>query len=186
LLFEARSSPFRHIIFASLLSEQTADRLLSTLEKISWERKTSSFYRFSVPTRQAVRTELLAYISADTRLIEHRSQFEELFACRLGSNLSIEIHKYCDGDGIGAHTDFGTPEVRFVLNLNRGWKVEDGRVWIIAADSTLRNHPVYLPSLNNTGFAFSSGVDSYHALSRSNGGVTFGVTLRIPRLAATA
>jgi Rps23 Pro-64 3,4-dihydroxylase Tpa1-like proline 4-hydroxylase len=107
--------------------------------------------------------------------------FEETFRCSLGSNYQLEVQRYGAGDGIGAHTDLGTPEIRMVLNLNRGWTPNDGGIWVLASDSALKKQTYYLPSLSNTGFAFATHDSSFHSLSVYRGSEAFVLVLRIPR-----
>jgi hypothetical protein len=181
LLSDFRELPFPHLVFASFLSKDVENHLLDVLESASWERRSASFYRFDVPGNAGVRKDLLRVIEDDVQLYEKRSLFEESFNCRLATESLLEVHRYNNGDGIGAHTDFRTPELRCILSLNRGWRMEDGGIWVIAADSSLRDNKTYLPSISNTGFAFCTGPTSYHALSRHSTASMFGVTIRIPR-----
>ena len=101
--------------------------MLDVLENTFWERRSASFYRFDALADTEVRRELLRLIEDDVQLHEKRSLFEDLFKCHLGSQPQVEVHRYSDGDGIGAHTDFCTPEVRWdtILIADGAWNTEE-------------------------------------------------------------
>jgi hypothetical protein len=177
-----RSIPFPHIVIASVFSDEMIRRILETLESAHWESRSSDFYRFEVPDDSRLdRENLLRSVMGAIPFHETLGEFERAFTCRLHDDVRLEIHRYGEGSGIGPHTDFGSREVRWVMNINREWNIESGRVWILSADSTLRNRVSYLPAISNTGFVFPSRDDSYHALSTCLGSVTYGLTFRLSR-----
>lgn len=176
-----RENPYKHGVLVSFFPERIEGNLLDLFESISWERRQSDFYRFDVPSTEDAREQVLRMISQGAELLVKRSVFEQMFGCYLGSTIRLEIHRYTQGCGIGPHTDAGSPEVRCVVNLNRDWNRGDGGIWILSTDSALR-HPVYLPSMSNTGFVFATSVRTYHALSASAGGIAYGLTIRLPRI----
>lgn len=177
-----RDDPFRHRVVSSVLDESLESSLLTTLETIEWETRFTDFYRFSIPRDDGVRHTVLAQILEDLQLEQDLDALEELFGCRLTLDAQLEIQRYEPGSGIGAHTDLGTPEVRYVINLNRSWKKEDGGIWILAQDSTLERQAKYLPSFSNTGFFFCTGKASFHAISQYFGRQMFVLVIRIPRI----
>jgi hypothetical protein len=180
-----RSSPFPHQLIAPIFENRVEGVLLDLLDSFEWERRETGFYRFDIPTLAQDRARTRDVVSGSKLLNERRSEFERVFDCRLSQSFRLEIHRYVDGCGIGPHTDAGTPEVRFVMNLNRAWKPEDGGVWILSSDLVFRRDCCsYLPSLSNTGFVFSTSKASYHALSTYSAGTIYGLTLRLPRSAA--
>jgi hypothetical protein len=177
----ARSEPFPHGVAASIFADGTEQHVLEILESVPWEDRRSEFYRFKVPSDDLFNREHLDCLIKDAVPLEQMLEFfERTFECRLLSNVRLEIHRYDHGAGIGPHTDFGSNEVRCVISVNSGWRMENGGVWILAGDSTLRSRPSYLPSLNNTAFAFSVRKDSYHALSTCFD-TTYGLTFRFAR-----
>lgn len=178
---EERHAPFLHAIFANALRLAAADEFLKLLEQSNWEERTGPFYKFAVPTDEALRVDVERRIKCELPFDRLRARFEQIFDCRLREGFRVELHRYGEGDGIGPHTDFGTPEIRMVLHVNRNWCKENGGVWVLAGDSALQDLPSYLPSLSNTGFAFSTGMCSFHALSRCSSCVLYGIVVRMPR-----
>ena len=175
-------APYRHLVFASLVSDVVEQDLLKTLENAAWVSRAASFYRFDVIEDSNIRLALLRMIVDDAGLRNRRPEFEDIFECRLSNDFKLESHRYGNGAGIGAHTDALTPEVRCVLSLNRGWNASKGGIWVLASDSALQVNPTYLPSLSNTGFIFATAANSFHALSVCNDAAFFGLTIRIPRV----
>ena len=174
--------PFLHLAFAALIPDRTEVELLDRLEAATWVKRAASFYRFSVPQDDGLRSSLLDAILDQSDLRDRRRELEHIFECRLGDDFRLEVHRYEKGDGIGAHTDFLSPEVRCVLSLNREWDSRHGGVWVLASGSALQDSPVYIPSLSGTGFIFGTAINSFHALSVYSGNELFGLTIRIPRL----
>ena len=92
--------------------------------------------------------------------------------------LTIDLHKYNEGSGIGAHTDRGVSELRFVLNLNRDWELAHGGVWILSSASHLSIKTRYLAPIHNTGFGFRPGNKTFHALSERFVGSSYALVFR--------
>lgn len=174
-----RTRPFNHLVIAPFLSDAKEMAVISELQKTEWQPRASTFYRFSVPRADSLDTrlrEMLRPICTDIRLL-----LEDSFGCNLAMPTHSEIHRYGTGDGIGPHTDAKIPEVRCILNLNAGWSVSDGGIWIFATNSALAGDRSQLPSINNSAFAFSTGPTTFHALSIRRASVGYAVTIRFPR-----
>jgi hypothetical protein len=90
----------------------------------------------------------------------------------------IEIHRYCAASGIGSHTDADAREIRFVTSLTNAWHADEGGVWIVAGDPSLRRGRRLIPPVHNTGFAFSTSPHSFHALSIRSRSCAYALTLR--------
>ncbi len=113
---------------------------------------------------------------------ERRRLLEQIFECGLGGDLVLELHKYSAGDGIAPHTDRQFPDVRLVLNVNRRWQMEEGGIWMLSSHANLKPFTTYLPASSNTGFAFSAGANTFHALARYVGEGMYCLVFRVPRL----
>jgi hypothetical protein len=173
-----RQFPFPHLLIAPVLPDEIEDKCISMLESLEWERRSSEFYRFSVPRDRSEYDRLLQLLSGSGFLAEARITFERGFGSNLDDRIYLEVHRYEQGCGIGPHTDALTLEIRCIVNLNRSWRVESGGIWIIAADSALQLQRSYLPSTSNTGFAFPTSSTSYHALTTCRAGLSYGLTVR--------
>jgi hypothetical protein len=179
--FAPRISPYRHAILAPAFRDGADHRILRELERKNWKATVGPFYRFKVPAEPDEVVSLVEDIQSELGVREWRESLEAAFGCALGARIRIDLHKYGSGDGIGPHTDASVPEVRCVLQVNRGWNARDGGVWILARDSALRESPLFLPSLNNTAFVFSTGRESFHALSTYRGEALYSIVVRISR-----
>lgn len=182
VLFSQKSSPFLHQLVAPTFETATEAALLDLLDSLEWKRCESDFYRFDIPVRVEDRRRMHDLLCNSRLLGESCTVFERVFHSVLAPMFRLEVHRYGTGCGIGPHTDAAMPEVRYVVNLNRGWKFEDGAVWILASNSALQNKSSYLPSLSNTGFAFSTNLNTFHALTTYSGKPIYSLTLCFARL----
>jgi hypothetical protein len=177
-----RESPYRHTVFAEAFAPTLANELISWLDGLAWTPRSGGFFRFDAPREESWRASLLDVVRGAVLTGGRLAELEEVFQCRLRKAPILELQRYTRGAGIGVHTDFGVEEVRCVVNLNRGWHLREGGVWVLACDSALSRDVEYLPSLSNTGFAFSTGRQSFHAFSRYAGSTAYGVVVRLPRV----
>jgi len=175
-----KENPYKHALMAPVFSVDTEFSLINLLDSFAWERRASDFYRFDVPCAAEEKKSVLEMLLNIGDLRIHRVALEHIFGVRLEALPRLEIHRYTQDCGIGPHTDAGLPEVRVVVNLNRNWNRSDGGIWILSTDSALRL-PAYLPSISNTGFAFATSIQTYHALSILENGITYGLTIRFSR-----
>src|ERR1043165_8449592 len=108
MLFSRTAVRFLHLPFAALIPDRTEAELLDRLEAASWVKRAASFYRFSVPQDDSFRASLLDAIIEHSDLRDRHREVEDIFGCGLGDDFRVEVHRYGEGDGIGAHTDFLT------------------------------------------------------------------------------
>ena len=106
-------APYRHLVFASLVSDVVEQDLLKTLENAAWVSRAASFYRFDVIEDSNIRLALLRMIVDDAGLRNRRPEFEDIFECRLSNDFKLESHRYGNGAGIGAA--HGRPDARGTL-----------------------------------------------------------------------
>lgn len=181
---EYRALPFAHHLVGPAFENSVANVLLDLFDAIDWTRRGCSFYRLDIPARDGDKDAIRETLEGSAQVVERRRLFEEKYGLCLSQTCGLEIHRYSEGCGIGPHTDAEPPEFRQVVNLNRGWSLDRGGVWILASDSKLREGRSYLPALNNTGFAFPTSSRSFHALSTYRGTPIYCVTLRYRILGA--
>jgi len=169
----AQVRPFPYLLVAGVLSAKDETAVLSQLNSLQWKDRTQDYYRFRVgaDSEQLERVFDLPPIRA---VISHIRQ--ALSAC-MGRHLSAEARLtaqlYDDNTIIGFHNDHaGDREVRFVLNLNTGWSLSEGGIWVLSNKPDL-SEAVFIPPLSNTGFAFETNTDSFHALTRRSRGLSY-------------
>jgi len=88
--------------------------------------------------------------------------------------------KYVQGAAIGPHRDYELKAVRFILNLNRGWGPNDGGIWVLSDNNQLSPEPEFIAPINNSGFGFVPGSNTYHALSARASSESYAVIFEFP------
>jgi Rps23 Pro-64 3,4-dihydroxylase Tpa1-like proline 4-hydroxylase len=174
-----RRLPYKHVLLAPVLDPEPELQCLTLLESSRWIRNDGDFYNYDIPSSLDVRKQALEIIGLSA-CVRIREQLEAVFEIALQEPKEPNVHHYEAGCGIGVHTDGTVEEVRLVIGLNRTWSPDYGGIWILAADPALRTNTAYVPSLSNTGFAFRTSRQSFHALSRYRHGVGYAITLRLP------
>src|SRR4051812_18373892 len=124
--FEQRKGPFPHLVIAPALSSHEADVILKVLQKTLWISYHSSLYSFEVSQDDARTSALYDHLTLSPRINYIRDLMSDQFDVNLEHKLSIDMHRYKKRSGIGAHTDSGVTEARFVLNINNGWVTSHG------------------------------------------------------------
>jgi len=163
---ERHRRPFEFLLLAPVLQADFAAGLIDRLDNLSWQRTMGSFFCFDSPRMSS------DYLNFHQALV---SAQEIGLVLRAVSEMSdsplelstVDLHRYDHGNGIGAHTDSGAKELRFVLNLNRGWDLSYGGVLIFSGASDLSRQTRYIAPIHNTGFGFRPAIRTYHALSPS-------------------
>ena len=161
----AKKSPFPHVLAARVLSMRDEAQVLSKLEGFEWRDWSGGFFRIRVSANPEQLTSLKALPALDGLARKMKPPLERLLKKSLSSEASLTVHMYEENSAIGFHTDQAFSDVRFVLNLNRSWTFEDGGVWTLSNEPTLEA-ALFLPPLSNTGFAFATRSNTFHALSR--------------------
>ncbi len=171
--------PFPHVLAAEVLSAGTEAEVLSRLEEFEWKNWSGEFFRFQVSAVSDQLASLLALPALTNMVCQMKPALERHLKTSLSSDVSCDVHRYDKDSSISFHTDESVRDVRFVLNLNRGWTLSDGGVWALSSEPELASS-IFLPPLSNTGFAFAAGRNTFHALSRRSGVPSYGVVTRYP------
>lgn len=172
-------SPFLHVLLAPVLSAADHAQVLSRLEELEWRDWSSDFFRIRVSTNSDQLTNFKELPALEATIGKLRPILERHLGKSLGGKASLAVQRYEENTTIGFHTDAAESEIRFVLNLNRTWNPSHGGVWVLSNEPTLTN-ALFLPPLNNTGFAFAPDLNTFHALSRRSSDVSYGVVMSFP------
>lgn len=175
---QVEREPFTHLKVAPVLRTEEAEELLSTLDRMDWQRRKQAFYEFDVVTDQRFRDNLRGRLIRYRTIDRIRDWLERCLSTQLVPKAIVDLHRYSPGTGIGVHTDGPTAEARFVLNLNCSWRPSQGGIWVLSARSNLKPPVHFLPPLHNTGFGFLTNAASYHALSERLVSVAYAVVFR--------
>lgn len=163
----AQPLPFPHLLAAGVLSAEGEAATLSMLTSLRWKDHTEPYYRLGIAADgeqldRAFETPALKAMVSDVSQALTKSMDLPLSAAAV----ELTAHMYDENTIIGFHTDAGAcRKVRFVLNLNAGWSLADGGVWVLSNKLDL-SEAAFLPPLSNTGFAFEANFQTFHALTR--------------------
>jgi hypothetical protein len=175
-----RDSPFPHLLLAGVLESDLESKCIDTLDAASWSTNSGGFFRFDSPSTIDPTSEVNELIGEDF-WNTLRLTYENLFGCSLSMPV-LDLHRYVKDCALGPHTDAVCREIRMVLNLNDYWEEANGGVWVLASDSALRSNRVFLPPFSNSGFAFPTGTNSFHALSTFRSGSNYCLVARFSKL----
>jgi hypothetical protein len=167
--------PFPHLLAAGVLGAPGEATALSMLTSLRWRDHAEAYYRLGIAadeeqSERAFEAAAIRQMVSDVRQAVHGAMRLDLSA-----QARLAVHRYDENAIIGFHTDLARRrEVRFVLNLNAGWRPSDGGVWVLSKAPDL-GRAVFLPPLTNTGFAFEVSAESFHALTRRSAGLSYAV-----------
>jgi len=164
------TDPYLHMHVPSVLKTEDANRVLAWLVKRApWKLRVESFYEqheFSLFASdlgsEAAELTSASFIGAVCREL-HRQ-----FGIRGNLELvDVSAHRLTSGQTIRIHNDYlgGEETHRFLIQLNGGWKSEQGGLLMLfAADSPESVRHVIMPT-HAGGFAFEISPLSFHAVS---------------------
>lgn len=168
-------TPFPVLTSYPFAPDRIASLILRRLEAASWMPVSEDFYEFDLCSNvtepstgiQAMLDEMVASVASDGLLqplgVSHVYDFQ------------VSVQRFVPGHTIAVHTDQHDHATRLIVNLGRNWSVQDGGVWILSANSDLRNNRRLIPPVHNVAFAFTTGSNSFHALSQRHRGVGYAV-----------
>jgi hypothetical protein len=174
------AAPFKHILLDDVLAEDVCRNAVVFLETIHWMETRDPLFAFHVN------------VSCDDpeRLwnLVPRSIIEASIRTELACGLEIELtkpvrlglQKYVDGSGIGPHTDSDLKVARFILNLNRGWTLNQGGIWLLSDNDQFLPAPMFVAPKNNAGFGFVPARNTYHALSERVASESYALIFEFP------
>lgn len=166
-------APFRHFIVPDFMRPRVATRLLEWFEgDAPWRRHTiEGFYdTYDMLLRPADLPDGLTFL-CDARFLDHvRTHVGRLFGVELDPYVHVAAHKMVPGFRMGVHSDFGETRqaYRLLVQLNRGWTVENGGVLLFldeeAPTKTSRRQRYYIPE-HRMGIGFEISARSFHGVS---------------------
>jgi hypothetical protein len=168
---EARSRPFRYVVFTSVFQPVYARKLADNLNnEVSWRLRKADYFKFFENDSPTVGQpgNIEPFSSPDT-LTLLRSRMEKIFAVSLSHNITVAAHRLQRGQYIGIHNDrpgrHGETH-RLVVNLSHQLSDGDGGFLVFFnSGDAMDIHRAFRPSFNS-GVAFKLSAKSYHAVSR--------------------
>lgn len=173
------TAPFRHLLLENILDDNLCSDLITFLEKVVWKKSEEKFYTFQKILNDDDVEALSGLLRANAEP-SIRTELEDALRVNLPVPARFAAQKYLRGAGVGPHTDSGVSAARFVLNLNRRWTPNDGGIWLLADNSQFLPEPEFVVPVNNSGFGFVPGRNTYHALSERNSSEAYAIVFEFP------
>jgi hypothetical protein len=169
--------PFQHFLVPGVLSEKVSLAALEWLERDApWKLVHADFYdQYEFDLIDARLPDGLHFLNQPWFADQLRADVEGLFSVKLDSRIDVTAHKLITGQRIRIHNDYipGGETHRLLIQLNRGWRNEDGGLLLFFKSPNPEDvHRVICPVHNNAiGFAISRS--SHHAVSTIHAGERF-------------
>ncbi|BCT69465.1 cyclophane-containing peptide 2OG-Fe(II) oxygenase YhhC [Nitrosospira sp. NRS527] len=169
--------PFHYVESSQALNSQLGDTLLSWLENYAgWKLVETNFYeQYEFSFLDAKLPSELAFLNSRDHLRCVARQVEAAFSVKLTEKVDFTAHKLISGQRIRIHNDHipGHETHRLLIQLNRGWKDENGGMLIFFNSQDMNDiHKIFRP-LHNSAVGFSISPHSLHAVSTIYGGERF-------------
>lgn len=171
--------PFGHLVLENILTAELCSNLVELLETFFWKESQESFFKIQ-KLLDSADAKLLSGLLRDAAEPSIKAELENALRVGLRAPAHFGVQKYVQGNGIGPHTDSNVKAARFVLNLNRGWIPRDGGIWLLSDNNQLLPEPQFVAPINNSGFGFVPGENTYHALSERNSSEAYAIIFEFP------
>lgn len=175
--FEVFSDPFPYAITTRTFDDDVSYSILEWLQaEAPWKLVETNFYeQFEFSLVDADPPSCLRFLTAPIFIASLSTMIEKLFGVSLGERVDVTAHKLIQGQRIRIHNDyiFGGETHRLLIQLNHGWKDEDGGLLMFFNSPEPSDvHKVFRP-VHNTAVAFAISSDSNHAVSMIHGSERF-------------
>ena len=174
---EVFSEPFPYVVSPASLDPAVSCRILAWLEsEAPWRLVEANFYeQFEFNFLDSQLPPDLAFMRSSDFLAAVKTRMAALFGAVLGERIDATAHRLVPGQRIRLHNDFiaGAETHRLLIQLNRGWKDENGGFLLFfnGADPT-NLHKVFRP-VHNSAVGFAITPESHHAVSTLHAGQRF-------------
>jgi len=174
---EIFAKPFFYFVSPQALSDDLSTELLGWLQRDApwklvetdfYEQYEISFWDVDVPPR------ILVFRDPDF-LKALKMRVGDLFSVELGTEIDIAAHKLIHGQRIRIHNDLvaGETTYRLLIQLNRGYKDENGGLLLLFNSSNPADiHKAFRP-IHNSAIGFAVSPTSNHAVSTIHRGERF-------------
>ena len=171
---ETHAVPFPHFRVVDMLSASTADALLAWLDgDAPWKLRVANFYEqheFSMLACEPPTD--VAHVVSDAFVAEVGRELSNRLDAPALELVDVAVHRLVEGQTIRIHNDYiGDDEThRLVVQLNRGWSIEQGGLFMIfEREDPASVADVMLP-VHRSAFGFEISTRSHHAVSTIHGG----------------
>lgn len=166
---ESRTEPFDYFVLTETFGEAESFEILDWLETSApWKLVEADFYtQYEFDFEGIKLPERISFLYAKYFLDYLIEKFEDLFLVELERRIDLTAHKLTAGHTIRLHNDFlpGQETHRFIVQLNRGWRDENGGFLILfSSPNPSHIHRVIRP-VHNSAVGFTISEKSNHAVS---------------------
>jgi len=175
--FKVFSEPFPYAITTRVFRDEISYAILEWLQcEAPWKLVETDFYeQFEFSFVDANPPSHLRFIGERLFIISLKAEIEKLFGIRLADRVDVTAHRLIEGQRIRIHNDYisGGETHRLLIQLNHGWKDEDGGLLLFFNSPDPSDiYKVFRP-VHNTAMAFSISPDSNHAVTTIHGSERF-------------
>lgn len=174
---EVFAKPFSYFTATEGFGEGLSSAILKWLEtETRWELVEADFYeQYEFSLSNVLPPPNLTFLTERPFLDDLRSKVECIFNAQLGDAIDCTVHKLLPGQRIRIHNDFipGEETHRVIVQLNRGWRDEQGGfLMLFNSDDPSDVHRVLSPTHDSV-FGFAISETSHHAVSTTHAGERF-------------
>jgi Rps23 Pro-64 3,4-dihydroxylase Tpa1-like proline 4-hydroxylase len=175
--FEVFSEPFPYAVSPRTFNNEISLEILKWLEtEAPWKLVETDFYeQFEFSFDDACIPGHLMFLQAEKFLDALRAEVQKQLGIPLGRRIDVTAHRLVPGQRIRIHNDFltGGETHRLLIQLNRGWRDEDGGFLLFFNSPEPADvHKVFRP-VHNGAIAFSISPASHHAVTTIHGSERF-------------
>lgn len=155
--------------------------MLDWLEKDApWKLRVAEFYeQYEFSFDDATLPDQLAEAFSHKALDDLRQHMESCFGVELLNRIDVTAHLMSHGQRIKIHNDFipGEESHRLLIQLNRGWKDENGGLLCFFNSNSPSDVHRILRPVHNTGVVFEISPASLHAVTPIQSGQRYTLVL---------
>jgi len=175
--FEIFSEPFPYAVSSRAFREDIGFDILKWLEtEAPWKLVETDFYeQFEFSFADAHLPDRLSFLRDEKFFDALKAEIKKLSRKHLNGRIDATAHRLIPGQRIRIHNDFleGGETYRLLIQLNRGWRDEDGGFLLFFNSPDPADvHKVFRPT-HNSAIAFAISPDSNHAVTMIHGSARF-------------
>jgi Rps23 Pro-64 3,4-dihydroxylase Tpa1-like proline 4-hydroxylase len=167
--FAVFSEPFTYAVSLRAFNSEISFEILKWLEvEAPWKLVEADFYeQYEFSFVDANPPDQLKFLRDETFLNSLRVEVQKQLGVCLADRIDATAHRLVPGQRIRIHNDFipGGESYRLLIQLNRGWRDEDGGFLLFFSSPDPADvHKIIRPS-HNSAVAFAISPDSNHAVT---------------------
>jgi Rps23 Pro-64 3,4-dihydroxylase Tpa1-like proline 4-hydroxylase len=175
--FEVFSEPFPYAVSPRVFNTELSTYILGWLEtEAPWKLVETDFYeQYEFNFLDADPLACLGFLQDKVFRDILRDGVQKLFGVRLVGRVDATAHKLVGGQRIRIHNDYiqGAESHRLLIQLNRGWRDEDGGLLLFFNSPDPADVRKIFCPIHESAIAFAISSDSHHAVTTIHRGGRF-------------